>query len=178
MATIVCFKTNEIKEVGVIPYRMYDIVDGQQRLTTLILLLKAIEIKLEDSENKTELSKILVKTDGNLILLQTNNTNQDIFNNFMRNGQYPGKENLQTHADTNLYHGIQDSNDFINDWHNDNGEILSLYKIIRNRLGFVVYDTDNPKLVYNLFEVLNSRGLAVDWLDKIKSSLMGIYNRA
>jgi len=43
----------------------------------------------------------------------------------------------------------------------------------------VVFDTDNPSVVYSVFEVLNSRGLDVDWLDKCKSSLMGIaYEKA
>jgi uncharacterized protein with ParB-like and HNH nuclease domain len=46
MATIVCHKTPEIKAVGTAQYRIYDIVDGQQRLTTLILLLKCIELLL------------------------------------------------------------------------------------------------------------------------------------
>jgi hypothetical protein len=40
-----------------------------------------------------------------------------------------------------------------------------------HRLGFVAYDTEDPRVVYSLFEVLNSRGLAVDWLDKTKSVL-------
>jgi hypothetical protein len=46
-------------------------------------------------------------------------------------------------------------------------------RLILHRLGFVVYDTEDTRVVYTLFEVLNSRGLAVDWLDKTKSVLMG-----
>ena len=33
---------------------------------------------------------------------------------------------------------------------------------------------DDPGAVYTVFEVLNSRGLSVDWLDKMKSTLMGV----
>jgi hypothetical protein len=44
---------------------------------------------------------------------------------------------------------------------------------VLNRLGFVVYDTEQESAVYTLFEVLNSRGLEVDWLDKCKTLLMG-----
>jgi hypothetical protein len=46
-------------------------------------------------------------------------------------------------------------------------------RLILHRLGFIVYDTEDSRVVYTLFEVLNSRGLAVDWLDKTKSVLMG-----
>lgn len=173
MATVVCYKTNEVKEIGSKEYRMYDIVDGQQRLTTLILLIKAIHLKLDDNEDKKELGTIIVKSDGNLILLQTNNTNKHIFNNFIRQGEIPRKSELKTHADRKLYQGIQDCIKFVDDW-SEKEEILSLLRIVRNKLGFVVYDTDDARVVYSVFEVLNSRGLAVDWLDKCKSSLMGL----
>lgn len=174
MATIVCYKTNEVKAVGSKEYRMYDIVDGQQRLTTLIILLKAIQLKLAAGEEKDELNKIIVKSDGNIILLQTNNTNKHIFNNYIRNGEIPKKCDLKTHADRNLYAGIKESQQFVENWYDKNTEILSLFRVIRNKLGFVVYDTDDPRVVYSVFEVLNSRGLVVDWLDKCKSSLMGL----
>src|SRR5262249_32212212 len=35
-------------------------------------------------------------------------------------------------------------------------------------------DTEDGRVVYTVFEVLNSRGLAVDWIDKTKSVLMGL----
>jgi len=47
MATIVCYRTPEIKESGTTEYRVHDIVDGQQRLTTLIIILKCIQLRLK-----------------------------------------------------------------------------------------------------------------------------------
>ena len=41
MATIVCHRTTETKDVGAAQYRIFDIVDGQQRLTTLIQIGRA-----------------------------------------------------------------------------------------------------------------------------------------
>ncbi len=179
MATIVCYRTDEVKAVGSKEYRMYDIVDGQQRLTTLILLLKSVQLNLDEGEEKDDLSKIIVKSDGNLILLQTNNTNKHIFNNFIRDGEIPKKSDLKTHADRNIYAGIKDCQKYVDEWHEENDDILSLFRVIRNKLGFVVYDTADPRVVYSVFEVLNSRGLIVDWLDKCKSSLMGLsYEKA
>jgi hypothetical protein len=173
MATIVCHKTSEIMPIGTAQYRLYDVVDGQQRLTTLILLLKCIELALpEGSDDRKDLGRILVKRDGHLILLQTNNANAHIFNRFLREGIKPSGAEIQIYSDRNLANDIQSCIKSLHTW-NETRDTLSLMRLILHRLGFVVYDTEDTRVVYTLFEVLNSRGLAVDWLDKTKSVLMG-----
>lgn len=173
MATVVCFRTREVKSVGSLEYRTYDIVDGQQRLTTLILIMKAIQKRLDEGDEKTDINKILVKGDGNLLLLQTNNSNQRLLNDYLRQGKQPAKAQVKTYADRNLREAIHDCEQFVSDWLEKAGDLMELLRLMRNRLGFVVYDTDDNKIVYSVFEVLNSRGLEVDWLDKSKSALMG-----
>jgi hypothetical protein len=174
MATIVCHRTLEVKESGTTEYRLHDIVDGQQRLTTLIIILKCIQLSLaEESREYKQLGELFVKQDGNLLLLQTNNANQHIFNTFLRDGTKPQKGELRTHADRNLTDAIRECEEFIAEWKRQRGDELSLLRLIKNRLGFVVFDTEDSRIVYKVFEVLNSRGLAVDWLDKCKSVLMG-----
>ena len=44
----------------------------------------------------------------------------------------------------------------------------------KNRLNFIFYVLDDESAVYTTFEVLNSRGLEVNLLDKCKSMLKGI----
>ncbi len=174
MATIVCHKTKDIQFVGANEYRVYDIVDGQQRLTTLILLLKCIELALDKKNpDRREIAEVLVKRDGHLILLQTNNANEAIFNAFIRKGREPKKADIRTHADRNLSHAICECTQFVESWSEARGDVMPLLRLIRNRLGFVAYDIEDSRIVYSIFEVLNSRGLAVDWLDKCKSVLMG-----
>src|SRR5439155_4555903 len=106
MATVVCFRTKDLKPVGGREYRIHDIVDGQQRLTTVILLLKAIETRLKESDDKKELARTLVKADGNLLLLQTNNSNQRLLNDYLKTGQHPSKDRVKTYADKNLRDAI------------------------------------------------------------------------
>jgi Protein of unknown function DUF262/Protein of unknown function (DUF1524) len=173
MATIVCHRTTETKDVGAVQYRVYDVVDGQQRLTTLILILKSIELALpEASDDRHDLAKTLVKRDGHLILLRTNNANEFNFNRFIREGIAPSKAEIETHSDRNLANAIRECRQFVELW-TSSRDILSLMRLVLHRLGFVVFDTEDSRVVYTVFEVLNSRGLAVDWVDKTKSVLMG-----
>ena len=94
------------------------------------------------------------------------------FNQFIRNGAEPVVSELITHSDRNLAQCIEDCEAFVSDW-SQTRNIPELMQLVLHRLGFVVYDTEDSRAVYTLFEVLNSRGLAVDWLDKAKSVLMG-----
>ncbi len=174
MATIVCYRTGEKKAVKSVDYRIYEIVDGQQRITTLVLLFKALQKRLDDEEVKRDISRILVEDDDNLLLLQTNNVNEHLFNSYIRDGKAPQKSELKIYADWNLYSAIREIERFLDRWETNGDSLMDLLRLVRNRIGLVVYDTEESHAVYTIFECLNSRGLEVDWLDKTKSVLMGI----
>lgn len=171
MATIVCLKTKDKEQFGSNTFYIYDLVDGQQRLTTLVILLKAISLKLirdaQDDEAK-DLNKLLVKDDGRLIILQNNHDNRMILRKYLESGEKPNK--LETIADSNLAQAIEDSEKFVNSY----SEPLNLLFLVKNYLWFIFQSLEDKGAVYTIFEVLNSRGLDVDWLDKCKSLLMGL----
>ncbi len=176
MSTVVCLQTREKEEVGADEFGVFHIVDGQQRLTTLIILLKAIAKKLsvgDDTEQReaTKLSELLVKENGRLILLQTNHDNMQLFRNYLSKGEIPNEEDSQTLADRNIIQSFNECCQFVDQWESG---ALQLFKTIKNRLDFIFYVLDDEGTVHTIFEVLNSRGLEVDWLDKCKSMLMGI----
>jgi hypothetical protein len=153
-------------------------VDGQQRLTTLIILLKAVSKYLRDAdqseaEEKREINKMLVKGDNRIILLQANHDSATILRNYLDNYEIPQEHSITNHARRNVYNAIIECEIFVQEWI-VNSCILDLLKIIKNRLGFVFYEIADKGSVYTVFEVLNSRGLSVDDLDKCKSMLMGI----
>lgn len=176
MATVVCLKTNRREEIGADEFGVFEVVDGQQRITTLIILLKALS-KILTKGDATEqreadkLNEFLVKEDKRLILLQTNHDNLSIFRNYLEKGIIPNEKSVKMLADRNLVRAFQECEDFARSW---NGNKLKLLKIVKNRLDFIFYVLEDEGAVYTIFEVLNSRGLPVDWLDKCKSMLMGI----
>ena len=154
-------------------------MDGQQRLTTLIILLNAIRLRLnrkDKSEAKLniELADLLVKPDGDeLLLLQTNHDSTRNFANFLRKGKAPSSDEANTLADRELLEAIEDCSTFVEEWVDSGKTLPDLVALLKNRLYFLLHEVDDEKTVYTVFEVLNSRGLDVSWLDRLKSILMG-----
>ncbi len=66
---------------------------------------------------------------------------------------------------------MKDCSDFVDQWQ---GSKLELGIILKNRLALIFHEVDDEATVYSVFEVLNSRGLPVAWLDRFKSALMGM----
>ena len=157
-------------------YTEIEVVDGQQRLTTLVLLLKTIERKLDctvpvEQRLAQELRELLVKQDDlSLILLQTNHDRSQYFADFLRSGAFPSVESAQILADRELLRAIDQCNTFVEEW----GDRIELLRIIKNQLTFIFHEIDDKAAVYTVFEVLNNRGLHVSWLDRLKNMLMSI----
>ncbi len=195
MATIVglCRKTVTIgtQTIRTTKYQVIEVVDGQQRLTTLVLLLKTIERKIasllgdakwceltpeieqEQAEReRKDLANLLVNpADNTQVLLQTNHDSCHYFENYLIYGQLPpDSEEVKTLADKELLRAIRDCQTFVNRWDN----IFDLLSIIKNQLYFIFHEITDEAAVYTVFEVLNNRGLYVSWLDRFKSQLMAV----
>ena len=69
---------------------------------------------------------------------------------------------------------IEQCKSFVEHWPEDDRNLLDLLDLVQNRLTFILHEIVDEKTVYTVFEVLNSRGIAVSWLDRLKSILMGL----
>jgi hypothetical protein len=178
MAATVCLRRLKIT-LGTNEFQELEVVDGQQRLTTLIILLKTITLALnpdDKSESKlaNELSDLLVKAEtDDLLLLQTNHDSSHHYVTFMRKGIAPPSIEATTLANRELLHAIEECSNFVAGWKENIGAIPTLASLLKNRLYFLLHEIDDEKSVYTVFEVLNSRGLDVSWMDRLKSILMG-----
>ena len=176
MATMNVHLRPERKTIGTTTYDQCDVVDGQQRLTTLVILLKAIQKRAssgrQDQAIANELASLLVKSDDySCVLLQTNHDSDSAFRQYVQKGRIsaPGSATLATNQ---LIHAIRDCERFVDRWLASVGKLGSLVVHLKSGLTFVLHSVTDEKQVYTIFEVLNSRGLQVSWLDRMKSMLM------
>jgi len=178
MAAVVCLRRRQ-QTLGTDEFQVMEVVDGQQRLTTLIILLNAIRRSLnpkDKAEKKLalELADLLVKTEGDeLLLLQTNHDSSHHFTNYLRKGLVPESKTAKTLADREILKAIHECIEFTAEWNDTHGSLLSLATLLKNRLFFLLHEVNDEQTVYTVFEVLNSRGLPVSWFDRLKSMLMG-----
>ena len=183
MATIVGLR-REKRTIMTKVHQVIEVVDGQQRITTLILLLKAIAKALDRSEPEAkrlgqDLDETLVKPDkASLLLLQTNHDISQYFADYLRVGQHPPPDTADTLADRELLSAIEDCEKFVVEWQGTGKSLEDLVSLLKNRLTFVFHEIGDEALVYTVFEVLNSRGLDVSWFDRLKSMLMAIVFQA
>lgn len=174
MATIVCLKRETVR-LGPYEYDKLDITDGQQRLTTIVLLLNTIKLALHRNKEESlsrDISELLVKSGSDtLLLLQTNFDTSHYFSDFLRDGVVPTEQG-RTLADRELSTAIEDCQNFVTEWE-ERQNVVGLYACVINQLYFILHEVAQERLVYTVFEVLNSRGMEVPWLDRLKSILMG-----
>jgi len=139
----------------------YDIVDGQQRLTTLFIILKVIysynKVKFEAIE-----SEFLIRKSK--YILETNHDTEAYFKEAIIgdvNGLPTKIKSLQN---------LKQAKDLISNWvKNNEAKLDSYYDTIISKLGFICFSPNNSDEVGIMFEVINNRGKALSELEKIKN---------
>ncbi len=162
-------ETNERHEV-------FDIVDGQQRVTSLILLLSVIcrFAKNSPSESKCDHQEIFSKfiqggIAGNTVRKLTVGKDQkDIFESLVVEGN---KSHTRTSDNTKSDQNLIDAVGQYEQWL-QRRNLDDVLTCVREKLGFLFYAPENTKEIGIMFEVINNRGKALSELEKIKNYLI------
>lgn len=170
-------------------YATYDLVDGQQRLTTIVLLLDAIRRQLETLGNHRDLVTGIARSyvttaDLNGQPMPKLTLNRDCQGFFYENvlGLLPGVggprirshvllDEARNRLDNYLAGQAQKRGAAYDDW------LLRLYAKVTQQLEFMVYPVGSEADAGVIFETMNDRGKQLTELEKVKNYLLYLASK-
>ena len=158
------------------------VVDGQQRLTTLQLLIKATEGALQ-GRNLHDDANCLVKlttnkrdswiegADDQTKIRQSNIHDQESFQLTIRNQPSDSK------ASRKIYQAYKFFGDEVSLWldnepNNRRARAKALVEVLTNKLQLAAIDLDEDEKPHRIFEVLNTRGEPLKQSDLVKNTVL------
>jgi len=144
----------------------FDIVDGQQRLTSLIILLVELWRQNKDNPDFDFIwSKFIERGDtGNKeLVLRSNDETRVYFQSCIIKN-----EDLQ--PEIKSHECIKEAKAIIREWLTEKKAIhLDVLNAVLTKMGFIFFTPQNDKEIGIMFEVINNRGKKLTELEKIKN---------
>jgi hypothetical protein len=164
--------------------RILELIDGQQRLTTLILLIQAIiaELRaLDTPEARLQADRLAEKYIGSpgSFRLVLNEDSRTYFEHLLATGEPP----LQTEngSQQNIFRAARFFRDKLAELTSERGEWLESVSAIARRvesnLKFIHVQVDDDTEAGKMFEVMNNRGKPLSDVDRLKNYLMYLANK-
>jgi|GEM_PF-565472 len=141
---------------------VFQIVDGQQRLVTCVMVLRAIvEIDLKKLE---KIEYIIKKTpSGYETALQLSDYDNDFFHSAIIN-------HVELPEETASNKRLQKCYNTAKEWlKGEDRDIEKIFDGIINQLGFIFFETSSVRETTTMFEVINNRGKSLSELEKFKN---------
>ena len=161
------FKEN--KSIGLSTDTVYEIIDGQQRITTIFILLKVLIDKISDPKTKSSLLNSFIGAEGDL-KLHPQGEDGDFLNKLLFQFKTIEEEKINKRSHKFMYSAKKLFLAFANAL--TQPEIEKRIIFIRDRLDVLVFNVESQAQAVKMFSIINDRGLPLRILDKTKSILM------
>lgn len=170
--TITLQKTSEKKEdkENLSLFTVYEVVDGQQRLTTMVLFLLALCRVQKQSQ---PLWSQYIKS-GDVYRLELGGLNEQFFKSVI-DGDAPTAPSLKTNR--LLRDALEYFEDQIKAYENSGGDLSELAMCFTSKTVALEFPVEDEKMAIRAFQSLNDRGKDLTLLDKAKSFLMFYSSR-
>lgn len=161
------FKEN--KSVGLSTDTVYEIIDGQQRITTLFILLKVLIDKIADPQvQQSQLSAFIGSKDN--LKLHPLGADGEFLNNLLFDPTTLDPDKINKRSQRFMFSAKKLFSAFANAL--TPKEIEDRIIFIRDRIEVLVFNVESQAQAVKMFSIINDRGLPLRILDKTKSILM------
>jgi len=161
-------------------YKPFYVVDGQQRLTTAIILLKCLLERVGENtpiaftEKADHIKKYLVQTGGvsraYLFGYQKDNPSYEYLKTQILGEPSTGYQGIETTYTAHLLSARNFFREKLNGA--DHPTIERLFRALTQRFLFNVYELENELDVFVVFETMNNRGKPLSKLELLKNRLI------
>ena len=161
-----------------------DVIDGQQRLTTLSILFSVMANSFHTEAYRNNCKKYL-QEEGNILegiaaqpRIFLRDWDQDFFSKYIQDIQLDAlvqidPVTLDTEAKRHIQKNCTVLREKFSEVFNDKNDLLKFTQFILTRCFLVVVSTPNQESAFRVFSVMNSRGLDLLPTDIIKSMTIG-----
>jgi len=159
--------------IGISQFTKYDVVDGQQRITTIHLLLISLYYRLKEVNSSDEVIIKNVLYYGKTFLRLNNKENQDFY--FYLLNEKDVELLRKTHPKTKTQKNLKEVRIYFYNYFQRFSSPKSLIKIYNNlmtKFKINVFELEEESEVGLIFETMNDRGLPLSDIDKVKNYLI------
>lgn len=163
------FLFKETKVKGLSTDTLYEIIDGQQRITTLFILLKVLIDKISSEETRKSQLGAFIGDKGNLKLRPLGDDGK-FLNKLLFEFDKIKEDDINKRSQKFMYSAKKLFTAFTNALNED--DIKKRIIFIQNRIEVLVFNVKSQAQAVKMFSIINDRGLPLRILDKTKSILM------
>lgn len=161
------FKEN--KSIGLSTDTVYEIIDGQQRITTIFILLKVLIDKLSEEKVRASQLSAFIGSHNNL-KLQPLGIDGEFLNQLLFEPETFDAEKINKRSHRFMFSAKKLFTAFANSL--TPTEIEQRIIFIRDNIEVLVFNVESQAQAVKMFSIINDRGLPLRILDKTKSILM------
>lgn len=179
MGTITLHNIRSEESIGLNAYNIYHVVDGQQRFTTLIIILKVLAERLAkiseyEGDIKLKTEKYFKKNDAFLFRYEVDQINNDYFRSAILNLEKSSSDDKNAYT-VNLKNAKKRVIEYFED--KDDDYCALFLRCIEDRLKFNEYLVESASEIGIVFETINNRGVALSTLELVKNRLLYLSSK-